>query len=235
MGVTLSAFGDVTHTVGTTDWSFTADQSGAASQTTSGVYQGFFDFSALATGDVFEVRCYEKVPTSGGAQRVVWSAFVTGVQSEPILATPALTLGVGFDWIVKKISGTDRAVTGRIARVGDIADIAYYQVGETVGTTEHSFITDTSGPDAATVPGVYEAFIDVNALAAGDVFELTLYETVASSSGTQRVVWKHVLTGPYSHPVLVLPSFIAGVGFDLTMKKISGTDRAINARIAKAV
>lgn len=235
MGVTLSQFGDVTHTVGTTDWSFTADQSGAAAQTTSGVYQGFFDVSALASGDKFEIRAYEKVPSSGGAQRIVWSAFLDGAQSEPILVTPALLLGVGYDWVVKKLAGTDRSVTGRIARVGDIADLAAYEVGETVGTTEHSFTTDTAGPDAATVPGVYQAFIDVNALAAGDVFELTFYETVASSGGTQRVVWKHTLTGPYSRPVLVLPSFIAGVGFDMTLKKIAGTDRLINARIAKAV
>ena len=234
MGVTLNAH-EVVHTVGTTDWSFTADQSGAASQSTSGVYQGFFDLSALATGDTFEIRCYEKVPTSGGAQRIVWSAFATGVQSEPILVTPSLVLGVAWDFICKKIAGTDRSITGRIARVGDISDIAYYQVGETVGTTEHSFITDTAGPDTATVPGVYQAFIDVNALTAGDEFDLTLYEKVASTSGTQRVVWKHRLVGPYSRPILVLPSFIAGVGWDMTLKKIAGTDRAINARIAKAV
>jgi hypothetical protein len=234
MGVTLNAY-EVVHTVGTTDWSFTADQSGAASQSATGVYQGFFDLSALATGDAFEVRCYEKVPTSGGAQRVVWSSFVTGVQSDPILATPSLLLGVAWDFVCKKISGTDRSITGRIARVGDIADIAYYQVGETVGTTEHSFTTDTSGPDAATVPGVYQAFIDVNALAAGDEFDLTFYEKVASSGGTQRVVWKHHLAGAYTRPILILPSFIAGVGWDLTLKKIAGTDRTINARIAKAV
>lgn len=234
MGVTLNAY-EVTKTVGTTDWSFTADQSGAAAQTTSGVYQGWFDLSNLAAGDVFEIRCYEKIPSSGGAQRIVWSAFATGAQAEPILVTPTLLLGVSWDFVVKKISGSDRSVVGRIARVGDISTLAAYEVGETVGTTEHSFTTDTAGPDAATVPGVYQAFIDVNAIAAGDVFELALYEKVASSSGTQRLVWKHVLSGAYSRPALALPSFIVGVGWDMTLKKIAGTDRAINARIAKAV
>ncbi len=98
---------------------------------------------------------------------------------------------------------------------------------ETVGTTEHSMTTDTAGPDTQTTDGVFQAFIDLNALAAGDSFQFRVYEKTLSGS-TQRVVYNAVITGSQAHPVWVSPSLVLMHGWDMTLKKLAGTDRAID-------
>lgn len=104
---------------------------------------------------------------------------------------------------------------------------------ETVGTTEHSMTTDTSGPDVDTSTGVFQAFLDLNAIAAGDTFEFKVYEKVRTGD-TQRAVYSARFAGAQGTPVWVSPSLILGVGWDMTLKKIGGTDRAINWRISKS-
>ncbi len=111
--------------------------------------------------------------------------------------------------------------------------VSAYEVSETVGTTEHSFTTDTSGPDATTASGIFQGFFDLSALAAGDEFEIRVYETVATTSGTQRIVWKATASHAQAEPIFATPALILGVGWDMTVKKIAGTDRAIVGRIAK--
>ena len=110
--------------------------------------------------------------------------------------------------------------------------IAAFEGSETVSTTEHSMTTDTAGPDTETSDGIFQAFVDLNALAAGDSFEFKAYETVATSGGTQRLVYSARFAHTQSMPVWVSPTLVLGVGWDMTLKKISGTDRAINWRIS---
>jgi hypothetical protein len=103
---------------------------------------------------------------------------------------------------------------------------------ETVSTTEWSMTTDTAGPDADTTDGVYQAFIDFNALAAGDVFEFKIYEKVLSA-GTQRCIFIATVSGVQSSPGWVSPSMILMHGWDMTLKKLSGTDRSLDWSIRK--
>lgn len=103
---------------------------------------------------------------------------------------------------------------------------------ETIGTTEWSLTTDTAGPDAQTDDGIYQAFLDLSALAAGDVFELKVYEQVLSG-GTQRLVYSARFADVQGQPNFVSPTLIFLHGFDLTLKKISGTDRSIDWSIRK--
>lgn len=103
---------------------------------------------------------------------------------------------------------------------------------ETVGTTEWSLTTDTAGPDAETSDGVFQIFLDLNALAAGDVFELTLYEKVLSTS-TQRKTWSASFADVQGTPNWPSPTLILMHGWDFTIKKISGTDRLIDWSIRK--
>ncbi len=103
---------------------------------------------------------------------------------------------------------------------------------ETVGTTEHSMTTDSSGPDVDTNAGLYQAFLDLNAVAAGDVFEFRIYEKVRTGD-TQRLVASARFANAQAAPVWASPALVLGVGWDMTLKKISGTDRAINWRISK--
>lgn len=103
---------------------------------------------------------------------------------------------------------------------------------ETVSTTEWSLTTDTAGPDVETSDGVFQCFIDLNALAKGDVFEFKVYEKVLSSS-TQRRVFAVRFANAQSEPVWVSPSLVLINGWDMTLLKISGTDRSIDWSIRK--
>jgi hypothetical protein len=103
---------------------------------------------------------------------------------------------------------------------------------ETVSTTEWSMTTDTAGPDVETSDGIFQAFIDFNAVAAGDVFEFKCYEKVLSSS-TQRLVYSARIAGAQSQPNWVSPTLVLMNGWDMTLIKISGTDRSIDWSIRK--
>lgn len=103
---------------------------------------------------------------------------------------------------------------------------------ETVGTTEWSLTTDTSGPDVETSDGVFQVWLDVNTIAAGDQFQVRVYEKVQASD-TQRVCHEAVLVGAQSPPIYVIPSLILMNGWDITLKKLAGTDRAITWSIRK--
>jgi hypothetical protein len=103
---------------------------------------------------------------------------------------------------------------------------------ETVGTTEHSMTTDTAGPDTDTTDGIYQAFVDFNAVVAGDQFRFRVYEKVLSSS-TQRLVFEAHIGGVQTAPNWASPSLILMHGWDMTLTKIAGTDRAIDWSIRK--
>lgn len=103
---------------------------------------------------------------------------------------------------------------------------------ETVSTTEHSLTTDTAGPDVDTTSGIFQAFLDLNALAAGDEFIFKVYEKVRTGD-TQRLVYTATFLGAQATPVWVSPTLILGVGWDMTLDKVAGTDRAINWRISR--
>jgi hypothetical protein len=111
--------------------------------------------------------------------------------------------------------------------------IGAFEGSDTVGSTEHSLTTDTAGPDTSTTTGIFQAFLDLNALAAGDHFAFKVYETVATSAGTQRLVYSATFANAQATPVWVSPTLILGVGWDMTLDKIAGTDRAIVWRIAQ--
>lgn len=104
-------------TISTTEWSLTTGTSGPDVETSDGIFQCFVDLgTAIAAGDVFEFRCYEKA-LSGGTQRLCYSARVAGAQSAPIWASPCLVLINGWDMTLKKIAGTDRAMDWSIRKV----------------------------------------------------------------------------------------------------------------------
>lgn len=107
-----------------------------------------------------------------------------------------------------------------------------YTGTETVSTTEWSLTTDTSGPDATTAVGIYQAFLDLNALAAGDVFLFKVYDKISGSGDTQRAIYEATFSGAQGTPIWVSPSLILGHGWDMTLDKISGTDRSITWRIS---
>jgi len=102
----------------------------------------------------------------------------------------------------------------------------------TISTTEWSLTTNTSGPDAETTQGVFQVFINLSNLAAGDVFEWKLYEKVLSSD-SQILLTSASFAGASGEPGWPSPTLILMHGWDMTLKKITGTDRSITWSIRR--
>ena len=107
-----------TATISTTEVSLTTNTaySTANAQTTAGSVQIWFDVSALALGDVFELKLYEKAK-SGGTQRVAQSWIIAGPQALPIWVSPAFLVRNGWDFTLIKKSGTDRSIDWSIRNI----------------------------------------------------------------------------------------------------------------------
>lgn len=103
----------------------------------------------------------------------------------------------------------------------------------TISATEFSLINSSTSIAANTTVCVATLFLDVNNMAAGDEYEIALQEK-AISGGTQRRLLLADLVGLQNDPLFVMGPFILGVGWDFTVKKIAGTDRAFTWSIRSA-
>lgn len=101
-----------------------------------------------------------------------------------------------------------------------------YTGSASISTTEYSLTNNSTTLTSKTDNGPVQAFIDLNALAAGDEFEFKVYEKV-QSGGTQRLVWRASFVGAQSEAIAVIPALITLYGWEMTLKKIAGTDRTI--------
>jgi hypothetical protein len=97
-----------------------------------------------------------------------------------------------------------------------------YSGTEAVSTTEHSLTTDTAGPDVDTTDGVFQVFLDLSDMVAGDQLQIRIYEKVTSSS-TQRIVYESILTGAPATPIWASPALILLHGWDVTLDALAGT------------
>ena len=103
----------------------------------------------------------------------------------------------------------------------------------TISTTEYSLPNDGTTLTPQTSDGIYQFFIDLGNMADGDQYEIKLYEK-CDSGGVQRLVETWVRTNAQTKKMFVIPSFILGEGWDLTVKRLAGTDRSIAWSIRKA-
>ena len=109
---------------------------------------------------------------------------------------------------------------------------AYAMSAVTISTTEISIVSGTSTLQTITVAGVYQLFVDgVTNMAKGDEFKIRIYEKVLSG-GTKRVVFSASLSDVQSEN-FVTPTLILMNGWDMTIIKVGGTDRAFSASIRK--
>jgi hypothetical protein len=104
--------------------------------------------------------------------------------------------------------------------------ITFVNDSASISTTEYSLPGDAAGPTAQTDDCVLQTFIDFGNMAAGDQYQVRLYEKYAGA-GTQRLVDEWILTGAQSKPMFLIPSVILGEGWDVTVKRLAGTDRTI--------
>lgn len=101
-------------TIGSTEYSLAADSTTLAAQTDDCILQVWIDFDAMAAGDEYRIRLYEKI--NGGTARTAIDTRVYGDQSTPWIS-PSLIVGDGWDVTVQKISGTDRSIPWSLRKV----------------------------------------------------------------------------------------------------------------------
>lgn len=94
-------------TMTTTEYFLASVSTVATYQTADAAVQLFLDCNAMAAGDQYRVRGYEKV--NAGTARVWFEATLTGAQAN-LFAAPTALLGEGWEFSVTKIAGTDRAI-----------------------------------------------------------------------------------------------------------------------------
>lgn len=87
--------------------------------------------------------------------------------------------------------------------------------------------TTTGVPASRTDTGLFTLFLDgVANMVKADEYLLRVYEK-ARTSGTQRVVFQLRLMDAQSE-ILVIPNLILGIGWDITLQRISSTSRAFD-------
>jgi hypothetical protein len=104
---------------------------------------------------------------------------------------------------------------------------------ETVGTDEWDLPSDTTTLGAQTDDGVYQVFLDLNALADGDTFRFAAYEQVLAASTQRRFFSQEISNAQGVEDNWVSPSFLLLHGWTFSLVKVSGTDRAIDWSIRK--
>lgn len=104
--------------------------------------------------------------------------------------------------------------------------------GVTVGASELSIVSGTTSLQTVTDDGVYCLWIDPGNMAKGDEYRIRCYEKVEATGGTKKVFVQWTLLGVQAENFLT-PTFILMHGWDMTIQKIAGTDRAFDASIRK--
>lgn len=102
----------------------------------------------------------------------------------------------------------------------------------TIGTAEYSLPADSTTLTAQTDDGNVSCFIDLSAMTAADQFCVRVYETVNGSG--QKVVFQAYPTGVQAELYPVGPLML-GVGWNITVQKIAGTDRSIGWSIRRDI
>ena len=93
----------------------------------------------------------------------------------------------------------DRAwhAAGRKGRAVAVAISEAYASSQSVDNDEWDLPSDSTNLGAVTDDGVYQCFLDLNALVKGDVFEFKVYEKVGSAA---RSAWSTPCASPTPRP-----------------------------------
>ena len=95
-----------------------------------------------------------------------------------------------------------------------------------ISTTEYDLPSASTTVSAQTTDGIYQLFLDLNALTSTEEYRLRIYEKTRSGD-TQRVVDEVIISGAQTEPIYVTPALLLLHGWTITLKKNQGTDRTI--------
>jgi hypothetical protein len=101
----------------------------------------------------------------------------------------------------------------------------------TIGTTEFSIISGSTTLPTETTDLIQQATVWFGALASGDVYRVRVYES--ADDATKRVAHEAYVAHAQAEPGYVLPPILLGVGYDITVTRIAGTDRTIRWTYAR--
>lgn len=215
-------FVGVTETIGTTEWSMVEDEAYSAStaQTEDCFVDVVVDVSALGKDDHFQLNIYEKV--NGGTQQpLVTKDFVHG-QSQGY-AVLGLLLGEAWDVTLKKVSGTDRSC--RVStRKHTPANPTLSGASATIGSTRHSLPNNSTTLTPQTTDRKLQVFIDAANVTHGDEFLLIVWDS--ANAGSQMRLYEMPIRGERAF-LMWTPLITVGESWDVTLEKLSGTDRSI--------
>ncbi len=112
-----------------------------------------------------------------------------------------------------------------------MAPIELFTLNASIGTTETSIPTGSAYSSASpqTSDNTIQVWVSGENLAAGDQYQIRVYEKVVSG-GNQLVFYEMILDGGQSKGV-VLPALMVMHGWDVTVKKLAGTSRTIIASV----
>lgn len=101
----------------------------------------------------------------------------------------------------------------------------------TTGTPPEGSFT-ALGTSGDTTDGVFQLFLDANAMANGDVLEIQLLEKAISSS-TAYVVWEATMANVQDEPIFVSPALTLLHGWTFQIKQSAGSARSFPWSIRK--
>lgn len=95
-----------------------------------------------------------------------------------------------------------------------------------IGVTEFSAPNNSTTLTPITIDGVYQVFLDVSDMVAGDQLQIRIYEKCRSVD-TQRIIYESILSGAQGD-MWVSPSLILLHGWDVTLDTLAGTSITVN-------
>lgn len=106
-----------------------------------------------------------------------------------------------------------------------------HETGSQTATLDTEHVLNTTSPE--TTDGVFQLFVDCNAMTSSDVTILRAKEK-ARSGDTQRTLWTITMSGVQAEPLIVTPPLILLHGWAFTLEQTDGTGRAYPWSIRKA-
>lgn len=86
-------------------------------QASDGVIQLFLELNNLVAGDIFRVRAWDAV-SSSGTVRVIFEENIAGPVGTPLYVVPSLILLHKWDFSLLRIAGSDRSIAWSIRKLG---------------------------------------------------------------------------------------------------------------------
>lgn len=235
--MSISEYASFNVSTSTTELSLISGTSSLQTLTDHGIYYLYIDpqGSSFADGDEFRVKIYEKV-LSGGTKRVVDSfiishQFPSSSPLPPLFWTTGHMLRNGWDMTIQKVAGTDRTIKASVRRVPCTINELFTQSALSVSTTELSMSNGTSTLAANTAGTTIQAFFDCNNMVKGDDYEITVYDMISASASRRTLENPRRLMDAQSSPNECTPMYPVLGGWDVSMKRIGGSDRTFDVSI----